>query len=141
MYNLFVYGTLMTGYGNHRLLEDYEPVGTASTVEKYELRVSGIPFLGRKKGATVVKGEVYQVKAKDIEPIDNLEGHPVFYKRELIWVNIEGQEEPWQCWAYFCDTESGEVSNTGDYRNPFDEKAQEADPEIEEVPESLLSED
>ena len=47
---LFVYGTLMQGYGNHSIISKYPNtsqrfLGIAKTVNKYSMVCSGVPFV------------------------------------------------------------------------------------------------
>lgn len=72
---LFVYGTLMPGYWNNRLLEGQEYVGEGF-VEGELLALGGIPGLILVQGDDrYVKGHVYNVDDTAIERIDRLEGY------------------------------------------------------------------
>lgn len=82
---LFVYGTLKQGRSNSCYLEDSEFLGDYFTDNNYSLVVSGLPFLVKRKGKGV-KGELYKINSDTLRAIDRLEGHPSFYKRELITV-------------------------------------------------------
>ena len=76
---LFAYGTLMTGYGNNRLLDGAQSLGRAHTRENsFKMYHAGVPFVGRVEEAGVsVAGEVFAVSdAAMLERIDKLEGHP-----------------------------------------------------------------
>jgi gamma-glutamylcyclotransferase (GGCT)/AIG2-like uncharacterized protein YtfP len=81
---VFVYGTLLAGEGNHRLLATAPLVGAARTEPTFELRNLGA-FPGLVKGgACSVAGEVYEVDAPTLARLDALEGHPRFYRRTRI---------------------------------------------------------
>ncbi len=81
---VFVYGTLLAGEGNHRLLANAKLVGEARTEPAFELRDLGyFPGLVR-GGACSVVGEVYAVDAETLARLDALEGHPRFYRRTRI---------------------------------------------------------
>lgn len=81
---VFVYGTLLAGEGNHRLLATATLVGEARTEPAFELRDLGhFPGLV-KRGACSVTGEVYEVDAATLAALDRLEGHPRFYRRVCI---------------------------------------------------------
>lgn len=72
---LFVYGTLMPGYGNNRLLEGQEYVGEGF-IEGELLALGGIPGLIRVEGDDrYVKGHVYNVDDTALERADRLEGY------------------------------------------------------------------
>jgi len=94
MNSVFVYGTLKKGYGNHYILQNSKFCGNAVTIEKYLFLELGIPFLTKNqkhKKRTYVFGEVYNVNNEILTNLDDLEGHPTFYKREPIWVKIHNK--------------------------------------------------
>lgn len=87
MHTVFVYGSLMQGYGNHGLLTEETTtfVGRA-TIEEFALHSLGsfpaiVPDVGN---GSVVYGEVYAVSDSTLARLDRLEGHPTFYKREPV---------------------------------------------------------
>lgn len=87
---LFVYGSLKKGFDNHKLLEkSAKRLGKASTVGKfamYEDSFGNYPFLV-KKPISKVKGELYEVKRKELlDKIDEFEGAPELYQRKKIKV-------------------------------------------------------
>jgi gamma-glutamylcyclotransferase (GGCT)/AIG2-like uncharacterized protein YtfP len=87
--NLFVYGTLMMGYGNHRLLESSVFLGKAVTCEKYAMFVNTFPFVNPNHPRAKIHGEVYQVTTEaDLKALDRLEGHPDWYIRKEIMVTF-----------------------------------------------------
>lgn len=76
---IFAYGTLMTGYGNNRLLDGAQSLGRAHTCESsFRMYHAGVPFVGRvEEGGVSVAGEVFAVSdAAMLNKLDNLEGHP-----------------------------------------------------------------
>jgi gamma-glutamylcyclotransferase (GGCT)/AIG2-like uncharacterized protein YtfP len=76
---IFAYGTLMTGYGNNRLLDGAQSLGRAHTRDNsFKMCHAGVPFVCRVEEAGVsVAGEVFAVSdAAMLVRIDNLEGHP-----------------------------------------------------------------
>jgi gamma-glutamylaminecyclotransferase len=81
---VFVYGTLLAGEPNHRLLTGARLVAEARTKPAFELRDLG-PFPGLVSGgAHAVAGEVYEVDEATLAALDRLEGHPRFYRRTRI---------------------------------------------------------
>lgn len=83
---VFVYGTLLRGEANHRLLEHSTFVGYARTPAAYRLHsLGGFPgmVLG---GNSIVEGEVYDVDVATLARLDRLEGHPSFYRR--MWIRL-----------------------------------------------------
>jgi len=81
---VFVYGTLLAGEPNHRLLDAAAFVGVAETAPVFSLVDLG-PFPALVDGgADAVVGEVYEVDRPTLQRLDLLEGHPRFYRRRRI---------------------------------------------------------
>lgn len=111
-----VYGTLRKGYSNHVLLVDTRFIGTGVTSEPYRLTANGIPFVSKKDPVSKVKVEIYETDNEDIiSDVDALEGHPRFYKREEISVDLEDGSNV-TAELYFCEgRENGTLIESGDY--------------------------
>ncbi len=94
------YGTIKRGFGNNRVIYNADKafVGAGITKEKYAMYSSGIPFV-IKEPKTPIVVDVFEVEASNLPRIDSLEGHPNWYRRELIPVLVNGKEL--QCWLYF----------------------------------------
>jgi gamma-glutamylaminecyclotransferase len=108
-----VYGTLRGGLSNHAYVKHHGFLGAGKTVEKYTMRASGIPYVG-KEPRTRIDVEVYEVVGKsEIEAIDRLEGHPHWYKREEIEVELE-DGTILKAWLYFMESTS-KIIETGNY--------------------------
>ena len=112
---LFVYGTLMSGFGNNRLLDKQHLIGTGETVNQYTMYGSGIPFVNDSKETSKIKGELYEVDIERIPTLDGLEGHPNWYERKLTPVIVNNQE--YEAWLYFNNQNKGNLIKDGDYRN------------------------
>lgn len=81
---VFVYGTLLAGERNHRLLERARPIGEARTLPAFTLYdFGGYPGMVA-GGEHAVPGEVYEVDEPALAAMDRLEGHPTFYQRTSI---------------------------------------------------------
>jgi gamma-glutamylaminecyclotransferase len=81
---VFVYGTLLAGEPNHRLLADAKLVGAAITKPVFALADLG-PFPAMVEGGdSAVRGEVYEVERPTLARLDVLEGHPRFYRRRRL---------------------------------------------------------
>lgn len=81
---VFVYGSLMHGYGNHRRLEGAEFVGEDALPKGYTMvDVGYFPGLldGGKQSIT---GELYRVDDETLEDLDQLEGAPDLYYRKRV---------------------------------------------------------
>tara|TARA_R100001086_G_scaffold246557_1_gene178994 strand:+ start:971 stop:2065 length:1095 start_codon:yes stop_codon:yes gene_type:complete len=98
-----VYGTLKKGYSNYNNhLRSSVYLGRGETKEKYPLLVEGLPYMVNKKGVGHnVEVDVFKVSQDTFNKIDRLEGHPRWYKRELVDINIKGTVL--SCWVYFND--------------------------------------
>jgi gamma-glutamylaminecyclotransferase len=82
---VFVYGTLLYGEENHRLLARARFIGAARTRPEFELRDFGdYPGLVRGGAQVVVAGEVYEVDAALLAELDRFEEHPELYLRTAI---------------------------------------------------------
>ncbi len=95
-YTLFVYGTLKQGHYWHKsyLGDDKSDfIGIVSTSNDFTLIVDALPYLIRKQSDGPVSGELYMVDKATLNKIDELEGHPSVYKREVISVFDESGEE------------------------------------------------
>lgn len=78
---VFVYGTLLEGEANHRLLATARFLREASTAPAFWLHdFGGFPAMVEHGGQAVL-GEVYEVDAPTIGKLDRLEGHPHLYWR------------------------------------------------------------
>lgn len=85
MINVFVYGSLRKGFHNHdRFMVGAKYLKDAETEPIYTMiSLGGFPgvFEG---GDTSVKGEVYEIGLSVLQQLDQLEGHPHFYRRTKI---------------------------------------------------------
>lgn len=92
---IFVYGTLMRGFGNNRLLVGQTLVGADMTRDAgFVLYPLGgtVPGVSRvTDGGCHVAGEVYDVDDKALARVDALEGNGRFYTRELVDLDQHGQ--------------------------------------------------
>ncbi|XP_045208146.2 putative gamma-glutamylcyclotransferase CG2811 [Mercenaria mercenaria] len=110
-HKVFVYGTLKKGQPNEyfmNMIPSVEYLGTAETRTKYPLIIGGewnLPMLLNREGeGKTVKGEVYRVDKDALERLDQFEGHPDFYERTEIDVNLTNDDEVLstvKCWTYF----------------------------------------
>ncbi|WP_426747458.1 gamma-glutamylcyclotransferase family protein [Myxococcus faecalis] len=90
---VFVYGTLLSGEPNHRLLRGARLIGPARTPPRFTLHDYGhFPALAS-GGNHVVEGEVYEVDALMLAALDRLESHPSFYRRTPITLDDVGRVE------------------------------------------------
>jgi gamma-glutamylaminecyclotransferase len=112
---LFVYGTLKSGFANNRFLKGVEfQKAHAFNLEMYNGTL--YPFV--KKGEGLVYGEVYKIDDKRLNVIDHLEGHPDYYKRELMEIETEDNKKL-KAWIYLFDKASHYPKNeNGNWQSP-----------------------
>jgi gamma-glutamylcyclotransferase (GGCT)/AIG2-like uncharacterized protein YtfP len=81
---IFVYGTLLSGEPNHRLLTEARYVGEAATETGFALYDLGAyPGMVQTESGQV-EGELYEVDAATLDRLDALEGHPHLYRRSPV---------------------------------------------------------
>ena len=95
---LFAYGSLKQGFGNHPILNQ-SPVFLA-TLKGYVLLTRGGSYPAIKAGLGMVEGEVYEITDAKLKAIDQLEGHPNYYKREIVTVIDKNTLKPFQAFTY-----------------------------------------
>lgn len=97
---IFVYGTLKEGFIFHEeFLGNAKKLGIAKTDNKFALYITDLPYLVKEDSDGPVEGELYEVSVDELYKIDSLEGHPIYYKREMIDVVNESDEKV-KVWAY-----------------------------------------
>jgi gamma-glutamylaminecyclotransferase len=87
-----VYGSLKRGFGNHRLLEQAQFVGVGETPPIYQMRGAGRSYPGIFSGDSRVQVEVFSVTDSELKRLDQLEGHPSFYNREVTNILLDSGE-------------------------------------------------
>ncbi len=86
-HEVLVYGTLLTGGANHRLLQTDGAVlldGAASAPGLRMYHLGSFPACARAADAPGVVGEVWAVTPEVLRRLDQLEGHPRFYRRQMV---------------------------------------------------------
>ena len=115
---IFVYGTLMTGFGNNRLLRSSKLLRTATTRPEFTmLHLGGFPGIVR-GGDTVIHGEVWEVDQSTLHDLDRLESHPNFYRREDITLSDVEDAQVYvlpQHWL----SQGNRIILSGDWRNHY----------------------
>lgn len=113
-HRVFVYGTLLAGERNaHRAL-GARRVNAVAVGTLYDTGY-GFPAFTR-TGGTTVYGEMLTTDDEGLRSMDRLEGHPRFYRREVIDVLANGM--PARAWVYIMNTlpETAKVIATGNWR-------------------------
>ena len=103
MNKVFVYGTLKRGHGNHHFLRGQTFLGE-DVIKGKMFSLGAFPCVSMATQEQTIHGEVYEVDDNSLARMDRLEGHPTFYKRELVqtgggvaaWVYLinSAQSEP-----------------------------------------------
>ena len=121
-----VYGTLRSGNGNHRLIENADYKGTYTTEPIYNLySLGGFPGL-KENGKTAVVMEVYAVNTEEARRVDGLEGYTpgeqaTFYDKIQI-------ETPWGqtgVYTYVRQPNESSLIESGDWMNRFEKVVEE----------------
>ena len=112
-HRVFVYGTLLRGEGNHRLLTGAVYLGAHRTEPCFTLyALGGYPGLVA-AGTTAVCGEVYCVDDAGLRLLDQLEDYPRLFGRRLM-------PTPYgRAWVYLYrgPVRDRSVIRSGDWRN------------------------
>jgi len=95
-----VYGSLLSGLRNHRVLKDSLLIGYGWTVEKFRLiDLGAYPGAVPCQDGSPLRVEVYQVCPEVRKDLDRLEGYPHFYDRAVRNVRMDyhysAQERAW----------------------------------------------
>ena len=83
MSKVFVYGSLLSGLGNHEVMQRAE----GYYLGKGKLRgftmhdLGAFPAIRPVPGLSPIIGELYEVDDEGLRRLDRLEGHPTFYRR------------------------------------------------------------
>jgi gamma-glutamylaminecyclotransferase len=96
-----VYGTLKMGYSNYwHYLSDSRYVDSGKTLNRYPLIIKGLPYLLEDvdKGHNV-EVDIFAVDDKTLAKLDQLEGHPNWYRRKKIPIRVGHRIV--SCWVYF----------------------------------------
>jgi gamma-glutamylaminecyclotransferase len=123
---VFVYGTLKRPYGNNRLLDTSNFVSAGVTVSPFLMRTTfGYPVVFRGSQAQrypnyPIEGEVYETTDTVLHSLDRLEGHPNWYVRDKVTVDIQNVEAV-ESWMYFGDS----WNNLADAVQPTDNQTYE----------------
>lgn len=116
-----VYGTLKKGHGNHRLLTNSYCLGEGFTSEPYPLVIDGLPYVidraGKGKRVCV---EIYRVDSATLARLDSLEGHPEWYQRKQIQVQLY-KGGTVSAWVYMIPDSKSQthMNDTGIYHERF----------------------
>lgn len=128
MHKVFVYGSLLSGLGNHRLLETSKKLGVTKTPEGFDMLDLGY-FPGAIKGQGVLIGEVYEVDDVVLKDLDRLEGyHDKNNNHNNMYNRIEIETEFGKAYIYIYELYSNNnafkraIVEDGDWRTHYTKK-------------------
>lgn len=104
---VFVYGTLKQGHGNHHFLNGAEFVGKGKiSAGLFKMVSLGafpaiLPSYGEKTSS--IKGELYVVTDEQLKGLDMLEGYPDFYDRIAVSVELDNGAGWTNALTYYID--------------------------------------
>jgi gamma-glutamylaminecyclotransferase len=116
-----VYGSLLSGLGNHRVLGNSKFIGAGKTKELLTLveYCGGFPSLDKSLATHQVVVETYEVTNSDTAShLDSLEGYPSFYNRSIVDIELDNGTVV-QSWIYDINnsSESLPIVDSGDWRS------------------------
>tara|TARA_R110000751_G_scaffold301787_1_gene415450 strand:+ start:223 stop:585 length:363 start_codon:yes stop_codon:yes gene_type:complete len=111
---VFVYGSLKQGFHNHRLMEGATYVGEGTIAAAAMFSLGSFPAVVH--GTGVVYGEMWEVSGAQAQALDRLEGHPTFYRREELLVELsDGELHTAWVYIYQGDTNHSRPIPSGDW--------------------------
>lgn len=102
---LFVYGSLKRGKHNHDILKNAKFLTQAFIKSGYNMYVKYLPYLIEEPGGMGVLGELYEIDEATLRMCDYIEGHPILYKRETVWVTDAETGEDLEAFVYLYNCE------------------------------------
>lgn len=117
-----VYGSLLSGLGNHRVIEDKETTlkGTMETKPEYSLYDLGYYPGLKEEGTTSIKLEIYEVNDRISKNVEALEGYypdepATFYDKKTI-------DTPWgeaSIYIYVPNVREDRLVESGDWKEHY----------------------
>lgn len=131
-HRVFVYGTLLRGEINHRLLGDAEFLGPHRTAPCFGLYLLGAYPGAVRGGGDAIHGEIYAVDGAGLRRLDRLEEYPRLYDRQRlpsphgqVWIYlyrgslVDRPRIPHGDWrAFAADPDSVRAAGVRRVRNP-----------------------
>lgn len=82
---LAAYGTLKTGFGNHRLINHCESLGECESAKEFTMYSINDWFPGVVKGKDSINLEIFKIEDKETaNRLDRLEGYPNLYDKMTV---------------------------------------------------------
>jgi gamma-glutamylcyclotransferase (GGCT)/AIG2-like uncharacterized protein YtfP len=116
MKKVAVYGSLLAGLGNHRLLADSTFLMEAEVAIPFKMiDLGAFPGLIPAEENQDIKVEIYEVTDEVFDTLDGLEGYPSFYDRTTI-TPVEGHENVWIYFLNKADRYYKDPIESGDWK-------------------------
>ena len=126
MHKVFVYGSLLSGMGNHRLLEESNFVGTSHSPTGFGLIDLGyFPGAIRANDDKRIIGEVYEVDDLTLQRLDRLEGYNPTRPEHGLYNRIEIMTKFGSAFMYIYNHGSMRTTNDvteGDWRTYYNNR-------------------
>lgn len=126
MHKVFVYGSLLSGMGNHPLLEKSKLLGTTASPKGFSMIDLGyFPGVIEAPDEGSVLGEVYEVDDATLLRLDRLEGYNSSNPGFGLYSRKEIDTEFGKAIIYIYNNHYGRVSNSvanGDWRTHYNNK-------------------
>jgi gamma-glutamylaminecyclotransferase len=107
--DVFVYGSLLPGLHNNGMLRDATFLGYRKTSPNFEMfSLTQFPAVCG-EGTTAISGALYHVNDATLRRLDQLEGHPHWYRRQLVDLEASALTAPQRAWMYVMPREEPEV--------------------------------
>lgn len=112
-FRVFVYGSLLRGLHNHHLLAKSRLVAAARTAQSSYVLIDsghGFPYAVADERArpedrrVALLGEIYEVDDAVLSHLDELEEHPVWYRRREVEV-VADEEPAARAWIYLLEND------------------------------------
>lgn len=125
MHKVFVYGSLLSGMGNHGLLSDSKKLGDTKSPEGFDMLDLGY-FPGIVKGEGKVMGEVYEVDDNTLIRLNRLEGYREMAPESGLYNRMEIDTEFGKAFVYVYNNHYGRspqaIVENGDWRTHYNKK-------------------
>lgn len=126
MHKVFVYGSLLSGMGNHRLLSDSKMLGISHSPTGFGLIDLGyFPGAIRANDDKRIIGEVYEIDDATLSRLDRLEGYNANRPEHGLYNRIEIMTKFGPAYMYIYNHGSirmtSDVTN-GDWRTYYNDK-------------------
>lgn len=113
---IFVYGTLMRGDSNNRLLSQSTFLGKA-TLKDTTLYSTG-PFPAMVDGDGITHGELYSISSEVLVQLDRLESNGYMYQRKPVWaIREDGRGVGAEAYFWKFGLQTLELIPGGDWRS------------------------